>query len=113
MGEEAQALVRATNAQPRLVELRGEWWKRGIFPLLVLRQEDRATLLLLPDAQGRLRAEREVEALRGELEAIRIENADPEALDAAVGRMVELDRRLALLHEALATAASRSALAAE
>jgi hypothetical protein len=67
----------------------------------------------LPDANGRRRAEREVDALRAELDTIRIDTADPDALDAAVLRMVELDRKLALLHETLATAASRSAVASE
>ncbi|MBA3531227.1 MAG: ATP-binding cassette domain-containing protein [Ardenticatenales bacterium] len=52
-GKDAQALIRATGSQPRLVQLRGEWWVRGIFPLIVLRQADGATLLLLPDSQGR------------------------------------------------------------
>jgi hypothetical protein len=66
----------------------------------------------LPDPQGRRRAEREVDELRAELDTIRIENADTDALDAVVAQVVQLDRKLALLHEALATAASRSALAA-
>jgi hypothetical protein len=67
----------------------------------------------LPDPSGRRRAEREVEGLRSELEAIRIESPDTDELDAVVAQIVQLDRKLALLHEALTIAASRSALASE
>jgi hypothetical protein len=52
-------------------------------------------------------------ALRSELEAVRVESRDTDALDAVVAQIVQLDRKLALLHEALTTATSRSALASE
>jgi len=65
----------------------------------------------LPDAQGRARAEREIAELEAELVQIRVD--DGEALDDAVARVLAVDRRLTLLHEALATAAARSPLASE
>jgi hypothetical protein len=63
----------------------------------------------LPDANGKERALAEAHELDAALAAIEapIDEADSDALDRSVSQLIQLDTRIALLHEKLRTATNR------
>jgi hypothetical protein len=62
----------------------------------------------LPDSRGRERARREIREVAEELDRIRAPLANAEQLDDTVMKLIQLDTRIALLHEALRTATNRT-----